>query len=367
MTETARAAVFSEVGKPLEIQEFHVPQDVEPGAALCRVRMSTVCGSDLHTISGKRQEPTPLILGHEILGEIVALGEDLECDATGELLRAGDRVTWTIMASCDDCFYCDRGMPQKCEYVRKYGHSRCTESPGLTGGYAEFVYLWPGTAIFRVPDALSDEVATPANCALATVVNGVETICLEQGERVLIQGAGLLGLNLVALAKEAGAAKVLVTDVSDARLQMASRFGADVCINIGETSDEDLVARLREESGGYGVDVAFEVCGATAAVRQGVEALRIGGRYLIAGLVMPNTDLGIEGNQLTRKCLTAKGIHNYAPRHLARALAHLTAHHQHYPYAELVGATYPLEHIGEAIETAFTGSFIRVAVAPEPV
>ena len=364
MTESARAAVFSEVGQPLDIQEFELPRDLEPGAALCKVRLSTICGSDLHTIGGRRQEPTPLILGHEILGEIVELGEGLDRDAAGLPLRPGDRVTWTIMAFCGDCFYCNRGLPQKCEHLRKYGHSRCTQSPGLTGGYAEFVCLWPGTAVFRVPDALPDEVAAPANCALATVVNGVETIGLVQGETVLIQGAGLLGLNLVALAKEAGAAKMFVTDVSAARLQMATRFGADVCINIGDTSSGDVVGGIRDESGGYGVDVAFEVCGATVAIGQGVEALRIGGRYLIAGLVMPDTDLGIEGNQVTRKCLTIKGIHNYAPVHLERGLAHLAAHHERYPFAELVGATYPLDDIGEAVEAAFTGESIRVAVTP---
>ena len=197
MTETARAAVFSEVGRPLQIQEFRVPQDIEPGAALCKVRMSTICGSDLHTISGRRREPTPIILGHEIIGEVVALGDGLERDGFGDELRVGDRVTWSIMASCGDCFYCNLDLPQKCESLRKYGHTSCDESPHLTGGYAELVYLWPGTAIFRVPDALPDEVATPANCALATVVNGMDAIGLAAGETVLIQGAGLLGLNLV--------------------------------------------------------------------------------------------------------------------------------------------------------------------------
>ena len=87
------AAVFSEVGKPLEMRQFKLPHELEPGAALCKVKMSTICGSDLHTISGRRTEPAPLILGHETIGEIVALGSDLETDGFGDKLEIGGRVS----------------------------------------------------------------------------------------------------------------------------------------------------------------------------------------------------------------------------------------------------------------------------------
>ncbi|MHC4582279.1 MAG: alcohol dehydrogenase catalytic domain-containing protein, partial [Planctomycetota bacterium] len=172
--------------------------------------MSTICGSDLHTISGRRAEPAPLILGHEIIGEIVALGSDLKKDGFGDKLQVGDRVSWSVMASCGRCFYCELDLPQKCAKLRKYGHTCCNEPPHLTGGYAEYIYLFPGTAIYKIPADISDKIATPANCALSTVINAVETIGLNKGETVLIQGAGLLGLNLVALAVDAGAKKIFV-------------------------------------------------------------------------------------------------------------------------------------------------------------
>lgn len=324
--------------------------------------MSTICGSDLHTISGRRVEPTPIIPGHEIVGEVVRLGDGLEMDGFGNELRVGDRVSWSIMASCGHCFFCEMDLPQKCEHLRKYGHSSIHQPPALTGGYAEYIYLFPGTAIFRIHDMLSDEIATPANCALSTVINAVEVIGLRGGETVLIQGAGSLGLNLVALARDASATRIIVTDINQNRLDLASRFGADLCVDVSGSSDEETLSQIRNQTGGYGVDVAFEVCGSKAAAAQAVEALRIGGRYLVAGLVTPGSDLGIDGNQVTRKYLTIKGIHNYRFDHLGKALRFLEKRSDKYPYADLVGKLFSLAEMNDAIQAAASGKYIRVAV-----
>ncbi len=361
---TCTAAVFSEVGQPLELKQFDVPTEIAPGGALCRVLMATICGSDLHTISGRRTEPAPLILGHEILGEIVAMGDGLTHDASGEPLAVGDRVSWTIMACCGECFFCTHDLPQKCEHLRKYGHMCCNDSPELTGGLAEYVCLMPGTAIFRAPESLSDEIATPANCALATIINGMDTIGFDAGEAVLVQGAGLLGLNLVALCKQAGARRIFITDINAERLAMARRFGADECFDLSERSADDVIAAIADSTDGRGADVAFEVCGVGGAVDLAVRVLRTGGRYLIAGLVSPGQTFTLEGNQVTRKCLTIKGIHNYRPEHLGKALALLAACAADYPYAEIVGAAFPLSQINEAVAEAATGKHIRVAVTP---
>ncbi len=357
------AAVFVEPGKPLEIRRFDLPDKLEPKAALCKVAMSTICGSDLHTISGRRAEPAPLILGHEIIGEITALGSDLRTDGFGDKLQIGDRVSWSIMASCGGCFYCGLDLPQKCEKLRKYGHTCCNEPPHLTGGFAEYICLFAGTTIYKIPAGIPDEIATPANCALSTVINAVETIGLSKGETVLIQGAGLLGLNLVALAVEAGAGRIFVTDVLQSRLHLAGRFGADCCINAGDLSREEIVSQIRNQTDGRGVDVAFEICGVKEAVGLAVESLRIGGRYLIAGLVMPQSILEIDANMLTRKYLTIKGIHNYNPRHLGMALRFLEKHLHKYPYGELVGKVFSLSQVNEAIDAASSGKYIRTAIS----
>lgn len=360
----SQAAVFAEVGRPLELHEFALPDRLAPGAALCKVLMSTICGSDLHTISGRRSEPTPLILGHEILGEIVQLGEGLTHDALGEALAVGDRVSWTIMASCGECFFCTHELPNKCVSLRKYGHTSCEDDPPLTGGFAEHICLWPGTAIFRVPQNLPDEIATPANCALATIVCAADTIGLAEGEVVLIQGAGLLGLNLVALCRDRGAERIVVADVDAGRLALAERFGADVCVNCVEAGPGAVVAATRDLTGGRGADVAFEVCGQASVVPAALEALRIGGRYLIAGLVTPGAAFELDGNQVTRRCVTIKGIHNYAPKHLGEGLQFLAGAGEEAPFADIVGECFTLDQINEAVAEAATGRHIRVAIRP---
>ncbi|MCD6364997.1 MAG: alcohol dehydrogenase catalytic domain-containing protein, partial [Planctomycetes bacterium] len=197
---TSKAAVFVETGRPLEIREFEVPPGVEADAALCKVTMSAICGSDLHTIDGRRRPSGPIVLGHEICGTIVRLGRDVSCDFTGRLLAPGDRVTWSIAASCGQCFYCRNGIPQKCESLFKYGHQDINTKPPLSGGFAEYVYLTGGTALFRLPDALSDRGAVFANCSLATMAAAVRLAELREGEAVLVQGAGLVGLCAAALA-----------------------------------------------------------------------------------------------------------------------------------------------------------------------
>lgn len=358
-----KAAVFEESGKEIKIKDFEVPEILEEGAVLCKVTFATICGSDLHTINGKRKEATPLILGHEIIGKIVKLGSPRITDGNGSTLSEGDRITWTIMSSCDKCFYCKKNLPQKCISLKKYGHTSCEDKSiksGLVGGYGEYVYILPGTTIFKLNDNISDEVATPTNCALATVVNAVETIRIEKDDIVLIQGAGLLGLNACALAVAAGAKEIIITDIFDSRLEVAKQFGATKTINIKDMTREAL-KKLITEIAPYGVDVALEFCGQKSAADQAIDNLRIGGRYLIAGMVNP-TPLEIDGNTITRKNMTIKGIHNYAPKHLGKALQFLSENHMKYPFKELVGKVYPLSQINEAVADANSGKYIRVAI-----
>jgi len=362
MAETVRAAVFTQPGEAMELRELPLPGTVAPGALLCRVDLTTVCGSDVHTVAGRRTEPAPLVLGHEIVGTVMRLPDAGAWDATGAPLQEGDRVSWSIMAACGGCFYCTRGLPQKCSDLRKYGHRCIHDWPGLTGGYAEAVYLYPGTTVYKVPPHLPDAVVAPANCALATVINGLETIGVEAGDAVFIQGAGLLGLNLAALCREAGAGYIAVSETQPARRQCAQRFGADVVFDPADPAA--ALTCLHDATGGRGIDVAFEVCGVPSAVPFAIERLRTGGRYLVAGLVTPDSRFELDGNALTRKCLTLRGIHNYRPEHLGQALDFLAEHAANYPYTEIIGATFPLEKINEALHAAAQGHHIRVAVKP---
>ena len=356
---TSLAAVFEAIGKPIALAEFPLV-DPPPGHILGRVRMATICGSDLHTISGRRTEPAPLILGHEIVVEAAKLGEGVRESAKGVPLKVGDRLTFTIMASCGRCATCRTGLPQKCESLFKYGHTSIHDGLPLSGGFAEYVYLRPGTAVFHVPEALPDELVCPANCALATVINGLEAGSVQRAERVLVQGAGPLGLYATALLKDMGASEIVVTDIADGRLEMAQRFGADRVLNVAGLDEDAQVSTLGERR----FHCVLEVCGNPAAVRPGIRCLGLRGRYVIIGLVCAGSDFSVDGNTLTRNYLTIRGIHNYAPRHLERGLEFLERTHSRFPYEEIVSERVKLRDIGRGLELAKDSGNIRVAVVP---
>ena len=149
-----------------------------------------------------------------------------------------------------------------------------------------------------------------------------------------------------------------------ARLEVAARFGADLTLDIGAMSEEDLVAAVREASPPDGPDVAIEVCGVAAAVPTGIHMLRIGGRYVIAGLVSPDAFFTIDGNVLLRKWITLRGIHNYHPRHLIQALDFVMANRERYPFREIVDSRFGLDQLDEAFEKAANRTVLRAAIVP---
>ena len=358
---TVRGWIYQGEDRGLVLKSFdrHTP---EPGEVVCDIVMSTICGSDLHTIHGRREEPTPLILGHEIVGRVSAIGGPGMRDWQGEVLSVGDLVTWSIMASCGNCFYCKRNLPQKCLNLHKYGHCSCEGKQPLSGGFSESIVLRPGTAIFKIPEHLDPEFVVPANCALATAFNAVDTVDLQAGETVLIQGAGLVGIYLAAICKELGASKVIVVDVNARRLRIAERFRADIAVDLSESTGEALTDLVNAFTYCHGVDVVFEACGSDTVIEPGARLLRKGGRYLVAGLVTADARFDIPADLLTKNCLSVMGIHNYRPEHLARAMAFIDLHADSLPFGEIVGAVYPLSSLREAIKEASTGKHLRVAL-----
>ena len=365
LPENCKAAVFETVGKDIEITDFDLPKEIGDDSILCKTRFSTICGSDIHTITGRRKEPVPLVLGHEMVADIVKLGKNIKKDGFGNTLKVGDRITWTIMASCGKCHYCLKNLPQKCLSLKKYGHASFDkkDESGLLGGYGEYIHVLPGTAVFKVPETLSDAIAAPANCGVASVINAIETIGVEKGDNVLVLGAGFLGLNTCAILKEMGANEIIVIDRIDARLEKASDFGATKTLNVNETDREEFKSVINELTGGFGLDVAIEVCGDNSIVDYAIDNLTIGGRFMTVGMVSPGNDITIDANTIIRKYLTIKGIHNYRPDHLKKALLFLEKNHAKYPFKDIVKIEYPLEKINEAVETAKSGKYIRVGIS----
>ena len=361
MQISAQISRFHGTETPFEVCE--VPITVPEDETLVRVSLATICGSDLHTVSGRRSADTPCVLGHEAVGTIAA--PTRQRSAIGEPLREGDRVTWSLMTSCGTCDYCtDRNLPQKCERLFKYGHARSEGSTTLSGGFATHILLRPGTAIYHIPDDVSDAATVPINCALATVVNGLMTIGTSPNEAAVIHGAGMLGIYAACYLREQGYQTIAVVDINEGRLQTAKRFGATHTFNAEKSSVMEIDAALKSLTNGRGADLGVEVSGVTSGLPNLIGWLAVGGRCLTLGYVYPKAYISVDADHLVRKCVTLRGVHNYHYTALGTSLRFVEEHQKRYPFAELIGKTYPLTDINTAFEHAMRQEALRIAIAP---
>jgi len=360
MSTRGLAAVFHEVGRPLELRTSDLPE-LDTGEALVKITCATVCGSDVHTMRGARPVGGPTVLGHEIVGCIAALpdtGPDV-CDVNGKPLAVGDRVTWAVGASCGECRLCRRGIPQKCDALFKYGHETVTRSL-FSGGFAEFCHLQRGTAIIQVPDTVPDVVPCPASCATATVAAAVRVASGCQAKSVLIQGAGMLGLTAAAMARAQGATEVIVSDVSKSRLQRCADFGATRTVHVGD-DPQKLATIVGEMTASRGVDVIFEMSGAVAAIEQSPALLGIGGQLVLVGSVFPTRAAQLSPEMLVRKLIRIEGVHNYTPVDLTMAMDFLSTDGNRFPFQALVDMEFALPDINQGLGIIFDRTPIRAA------
>ena len=363
MYNTARVALFHGVGQPFEVSRQPIHTSNEENA-LVRVSLATICGSDLHTVTGRRSVSLPCALGHETVG-VVAAPTKL-CDAYGRNLSEGNRITWSIGTSCGRCHNCvEKSLPQKCDRLFKYGHTGGESNVAFSGGFGEYIHLRPGTAIYPLPDALTEREAAPLNCALATVLDGLKAIDVEAGGSAVVQGAGMLGIYAACYLRENGCESVTVIDYQEDRLQMAARFGATHTFNLMNTTAEEVGQAIQEITNRNGADLVLEMSGASAALSNALDWLGFGGRCLTLGFVYPGADVILDAQKIVTKCLTIRGLHNYHPSALGEAIRFVEKKRERYPFDVLIGATYALEEIDAAFERARQGDLIRVAVDPQ--
>ncbi|SDK67028.1 alcohol dehydrogenase catalytic domain-containing protein [Streptomyces indicus] len=340
-----RYARWDGPGRPFTVVDT-VTAGPGPGEVLVRIDLATVCGSDVHTVTGRRGSPAPGVLGHEQVGTVLAAGGEVRCE-DGTPVVPGLRVVWSVAASCGTCDRCARGLTQKCRALFKYGHQELDELAPLTGGFATHCVLRPGTAVVAVPDGLPDEVAAPAACATATVAAVLAEAGELAGRRVLVTGAGMLGVTAVAMAAEAGA-RVTAADPDPYRREQALRFGAAEVHTTGATE----------------ADVALELSGHPDAVRTCLHSLTTGGTAVLAGSVFPGPAVAFDPERLVRGLHKVVGVHNYRPADLKRAVDFLAAHHTTYPFAELVEGDYDLGTLDAAFAGARGAGAPRQAVRP---
>jgi alcohol dehydrogenase len=271
-----------EAPRRLVRRDLDVP-DIGDDDAVLRVEACGLCGTDHEQYTGLLPGPGPFVPGHETVGVIEAIGATAaERWGVGE----GDRVAVEVFQSCGDCDQCTDGEYRRCRehgIGDMYGFIGVDRGPGLWGGYATHQYLAPHSLVLPVPEALDPVLATLFNPIGAGIRWGVTVPGTRQGDVVAVLGPGIRGLSVVAAAREAGAAFVLVTGAGarDAeRLEAAKSFGADLTVDISTT---DPASALREATGVL-ADVVIDVTArAPAAFAQAVQLARVGGTVVVAG------------------------------------------------------------------------------------
>ena len=369
MPEKGRAAIFKGPGQPMEIKEYPV-SDPEPGAILIKVSMANICGSDLHMWRGDidlaaMRAPLPVILGHEMTGTVAKLGEGVSTDSAGQPLAVGDRVVYRYFYPCGRCRACLRGEDAACPVSALTMVGPAELPPHFAGAYADYYYLRPNHVVFKVPDDLTDSMVAPANCALSQVIYGLEKVGLSFGDSVVIQGAGGLGINATAVAKEMGAEKVIVIDGVSERLELAKAFGADELIDMREfKTPQERVRRVRELTEGWGADVVAELVGFPQVIPEGIRMLGNGGRYLEIGNISTGMTYEADPALLVARSRSIVGVVTYGRDTLKKALDLLSRTKGKYPFDKILSRSYPLEEINKAFEEQDKLLVSRSAIVP---
>jgi threonine dehydrogenase-like Zn-dependent dehydrogenase len=359
--KTCLAAVLPDYSAPLELREVPIPE-IEPGGILVKVEMAGVCGSDLHIWHGKmeRKAPTPYVMGHETIGRVIALGAGRTKDAADSPLKIGDRIIWAH-ADCYDCYYCDIvRKPMLCEHRIGYGMQPPEK---LMGGFAEYEYVIPRTKVIKIPEALTEEETIGVACAFRSVVAAFEKLQgIGTGDRVVIQGAGPVGLYSTVLAKESGAGKVIVVGAPKERLELAKRWGADEVIDIDEHKDAaERLELIRELTEGRGPELVVECSGYPPAFAEGVDMVQKGGRYLIVGMTSP-AKMEFSPFWLLAKNLQVIGSGGAIIPHFYKALRFIESRRDKYPFADIVSKKYALEDVNQALIDMQGGHEIKPAI-----
>ncbi len=358
--ELCAAAVFDSPGTPLRLVKVPV-QCLKPGEVLVRNEYTTLCRSDLSTFTGKRTERTPTILGHEIVGRIVTLGPGSpEEDLRGKPLSVGDRITWAIYASDPQSELSRRGFPQKGEGLVKYGHERVTPDHTLHGGLSEYCILRAHTPIVHIDESIHLPVAATVNCALATVAGALRLSGSLADRRVAVCGVGMLGIYACAMSKMAGARKIIAIDTEAGRLETARQFGADATV-LAKTSDT-TASGPPYASAGCEVDVVLELSGSPQAMETTLDWLGIGGTAVWVGATFPQRQVRVNAEQIVRRLVTVRGLHNYNDRDLLTAVGFIEAHHQAFPFDQLIHEQFGLSEVNEAFAHALESNAYRVGV-----
>jgi L-iditol 2-dehydrogenase len=349
----------------LEVREYPLPAALEPGAVLLRMLASGICGTDKHTYRGEteqyvgteyeRSTPFPIIQGHENLGVVEAIGDGGAPAFDGTPLAAGDRVVPAPNRACGRCRNCLRGFPYYlCRRIENYGNSlTCAEPPHLFGGWSEYLYLRPGTAVFRVPEAVPDAVAVLTE--IFAVTHSLERAARLQspngfrpGDTVAVIGVGPLGIAHALKAALMGAGRVIVVDRSDARRALAARLADAIAV----PASDDAPAAVRELCDGDGADVVVNASGFPGTFAQALAMVRDAGTIVEVGAFV---DMGGETFNPAAVCGRSLAILGVGGEDLLAypgTLALLDRHGARIPFGDIVSHRFAVADAPAAMAVA---------------
>ena len=371
----SRAWVFLAPEK-METEEFEIPAVAED-CALLKVEACGICGTDKHIYLGHAPKaPFPFIAGHEIIGTVEKLGgkANESMNIFNGPLKTGDRVALAPSGKvCGRCYYC-RNMPHRPAFCPNrnivYGFTSIKKEPSLWGGYAEYIYVLPGSNVFKIPEGMSLERAILIE-PISTAVRAVERAYSPGepfmghgygvGRSAMVLGAGPIGLMVVAALRYSGAGLIIAQDLLSERLDKASMLGADMLID-GRLPVEERLEKVREATEGVGPDVVIEAAGTPHAFTEALDFARRGGKLIEVGNFTNNGPTEIIPFYICHKDLDIHGSWGYPALIFKDAISMLER--TSLPIEEAVTHTFPLEEFPKALEVVGARDAGKVVIAP---
>jgi threonine dehydrogenase-like Zn-dependent dehydrogenase len=373
------AATLVEPGR-YEIREYPLT-DPAPGCVIVKMEMSGICGTDKHTFQGyttqygDRKLEFPIIQGHENVGTVAAIGGDgTYSDFEGVPLRVGDRVVVGANVACGQCYYCRHDFPYYCcENTTDYGNNLSAKNPPyLFGGWSQYMYIVPGSFLVKVPDDLPSEVAVLTEIFAVSVgldrakqMSAFPNESFRFDDTVVVLGVGPLGMCFLIKARMLGAGTIIAVDLSEFRLDMAQRLGADIRINAGKINKAQRLQLVRDLTHGRGADMVIECAGVPQAFPEGLEMLRVSGLLVEAGNF---SDLG-EISLSPHKHVCAKnarilGVGGEEPAAYGPGMRQMARYMKHHPLREFVTHRYGLRDVDAAVQKSIDPESMKVVLEP---
>lgn len=387
MANGVKAAVLVGPGR-YEIQEFARPE-LPDGSLLMEIELSGICGTDKHTYLGETKQyagtpaetdtPFPIIQGHENVGIVseITPGASVNLEFYGKPLKVGDRIAMCPDIVCGRCYECTHVMGYVwCEHSDCYGNSYSSADwPHLMGGWSEQMYIRPDTFVYKVPTGLSPKAAVLVELMACTAsldklkeFSSMSHEGMNSGDTVVVIGSGPLGLLHVAKADMMGAGQIIATDLSETRLSFAKRMGADLTLNVSQTSSEERIAAVKEATGGRGADIVLHMANTPRSFIEGIEMLKRGGMMLEMGNFADTGEVTLNVHRhICSKNIRLIGITNHPSTGYGPSLTLMERHADRYPFEEMVSHQFPLEDVDEAMHTSMDTASLKVAMAPNGV